>query len=70
MLIINFSVTYVNEKFKYAFFPQVYYAGFTVKKSTEEKPGEMKKTLQKSSKCPQEVKMCVANEDNENDGRK
>lgn len=53
MLIINFSITYVNEKFKYAFFLQVYYAGVTVKKGTEEKPGEMKKTVGKSSKCAQ-----------------
>lgn len=41
-----------------------------MKKGTEEKPGEVQKTVRKSSKCPLEVTMCVVNQDNENDGRK
>jgi hypothetical protein len=38
-----------------------------VKKDKEGKPGAVKKTVRKSSKCPEEVTMCIVNEDNEND---
>lgn len=41
-----------------------------MKKGTEEKPGEVKKTVRKSGKCMKEATMCIVSEDNENDGRK